>query len=67
MSALPPKADIITAAGRCAIMATSVAATAGFAIRCLELAATAPNDKIRNALLTIAQISETETAADDRA
>ena len=35
-------------------------ATAGFAIRCLELAAAAPNDKIRNALLTIAQISEAE-------
>jgi hypothetical protein len=43
-------------------------ATAGFAIRCLELAAAAPNDKIRNALLTIAQISEAEDDdADGRA
>jgi hypothetical protein len=41
---------------------------AGFAIRCLELAAAAPNDKVRNTLLTIAQISEAEDdAADGRA
>jgi hypothetical protein len=39
--------------------------TAGFAVRCLELAATAPNIKIRNALLSFAQISEAETDADD--
>ena len=42
-------------------------ATAGFAIRCLELAAAAPNDKIRNALLTIAQISEADDDAHGRA
>jgi len=42
-------------------------AAAGFAIRCVELAAVTPNDKIRNALLTIAQINEAETADDDRA
>jgi hypothetical protein len=35
--------------------------TAGFALRCLELAATAPNNKIRNALLAMAQISEAES------
>jgi len=40
---------------------------AGFAVRCLELAAAAPNDKIRNALLTIAQISEADDDAHGRA
>jgi len=38
--------------------------TACFALRCLELAAAAPNNKIRNALLSFAQISEAETATD---
>ena len=38
-----------------------------FADRCLDLAATAPNDKIWSALLTIAQICAAEATSDENA
>jgi hypothetical protein len=40
------------------------ASPSSFADRCLDLAAIAPNDKIRNVLLTIASICEAESKTD---